>query len=125
LTINSEQDDAIWEEYEEIRSSEDFNAIERFVLRTDLPDDLVREILDSEGDLGILSSLASNEALKAEFLEDLYHYQGAISKEEDAGETVLYGLAGNRSVGKEILQNLAEHDNEEISELAKETLSGM
>ena len=125
MTSKREQDDAIRVHYEEVRSSEDFNAIERFVLRRDLPDDLVREILNSEGDLGILSSLASNESLMAKFLEDLYHYKGAISKEEDVDEAVLYGLAGNRSAGKKILQDLARHENEEIAELAQETLSRM
>ena len=83
----------VWEEYEEIASSEDFNARERFMLRDDLPDDLVREIIQTEGDVGILSSLASNKNLKREFLEDLFLYRGAIAKEEDPEESSRIGSA--------------------------------
>lgn len=112
-----------WEEYEEIASSEDFNARERFMLRHDLPDDLVREIIQTEGDVGILSSLASNKNLKLEFLEDLFLYRGAIAKDEDPEESVFYGLAENPSAGKGILEQLAKHENEEIAESAQKTLS--
>ena len=112
-----------WEEYEEISSSEDFNARERFMLRDDLPDDLVREIIQTEGDVGILSSLASNKNLKLEFLEDLFLYRGAIAKEEDPEESVFYGLAENPSAGKGILEQLASHENDEIAESAQQTLS--
>jgi hypothetical protein len=113
----------VWEEYEEIASSEDFNARERFMLRDDLPDDLVREIIQTEGDVGILSSLASNKNLKLEFLEDLFLYRGAIAKEEDPEESVFYGLAENPSAGKGILEQLASHENDEIAESAQQTLS--
>jgi hypothetical protein len=113
----------VWEEYEEIASSEDFNARERFMLRDDLPDDLVREIIQTEGDVGILSSLASNKNLKLEFLEDLFLYRGAIAKEEDPEESVFYGLAENPSAGKGILEQLANHENDEIAESAQQTLS--
>jgi hypothetical protein len=113
----------VWEEFEEIASSEDFNARERFMLRDDLPDDLVREIIQTEGDVGILSSLASNKNLKLEFLEDLFLYRGAIAKEEDPEESVFYGLAENPSAGKGILEQLANHENDEIAESAQQTLS--
>jgi hypothetical protein len=122
---NNEEVEAIWRKYEEIRASEDFNANEQFVLRADLPDDLIREIVDSEGDLGILNSLASNQAVKLEFLEDLYYYRGAITKEEDSEELVLLGLSDNRSAGEKILKELAEHENPEIAESAQRTLSKM
>ena len=112
-----------WEEYEEIASSEDFKARERFMLRDDLPDELVREIIQTEGDVGILSSLASNKNLKLEFLEDLFLYRGAIAKDEDPEESVFYGLAENPSAGKGILEQLAKHENEEIAESAQKTLS--
>jgi hypothetical protein len=115
----------IWDEYEEIVGSDDFNAREKFVLREDLPDSLVQEILDSEGDLGILSSLASNQALSKGFLEGIFRYEFAISEDEDPDYVILRGLAQNPSAGEEILRELAEHDDEEIAEIAQETLEGL
>ena len=115
----------IWEEYEEIVSSDDFNAREKFALREDLPDSLVQEILDSEGDLEILSSLASNQTLNKSFLEGIFKYEYAISEQEDPEQVILRGLAQNPSAGEEILRALAEHDDEEIAEIAQETLEGL
>ncbi len=111
----------LWEEYEELFSSDDFEARERFVRREDLTDVVIQDILENEGDLGILSSLAENPILKSEYLIGLFNYEYAISQEEDDDLSILRGLASNPSSAGEILDALAEHDDEEIAEIAIET----
>jgi hypothetical protein len=44
----------LWETFESLWKTDDYNARESFVEFEDLPRDLILEILASEGDLGIL-----------------------------------------------------------------------
>ena len=112
----------IWAEYEELASSDDFNARERFMLRDDLPDELVQEILSSEGDIEILASLASNQNIAKVYLKGLYNYEYQVSEDDDPDLYILKALAGNPSVGLTILNELSEHEDEEVAEIAKETI---
>jgi len=111
----------LWETFESLWKTHDYNARERFVEFEDLPRDLILEILASEGDLGILSALAANRKLPFDIAEDMYAYKYALSQDEDSDLMIHRGLARNTSLPAELLQRLANSEDEEIAEIAGET----
>ena len=112
----------IWNRFEKLWVGDDYDARERFAKKEDLPRDLILEILSGEGDLGILCALGANPKLPADIAWGMFNYDYAITIEEDSELMVHRGLAENKSVPKELLHELANSENEEISEIAIETL---
>ncbi len=117
--------DALWEQYEELWGSDDFNARERFAQFEVLTNEIILDILSSEGDLGILSALAANENLPAEIAQGMFDYEYAISQEEDLDLSIHRGLASNASLSPDLLQQLSESEDEEVAEIAQETLDSL
>lgn len=115
----------LWKSFENLWSTNDYEARERFVEFEDLPRDLILEILSSEGDLGILSALAANIRLPSDIAEDMYSYKFALSQDEDVNLIIYRGLARNASLPIGILQRLANCEDEEIAEIASETLKSL
>lgn len=115
----------IWDRYEELWGEDDFDAREHFARVEQLPNDLVLEILSSEGDLGILCALGSNINLAPEIAWNMYNYEYALTSDEDPESMVHRGLAENKSVPIDLLLELANSENEEIAEIAKESLDSL
>ena len=115
----------IWDRYEELWDGDDFDAREKFARRERLPNDLVLEILSSEGDLDILCALGSNINLAPEIAWNMYNYEYALTSDEDPNSMVHRGLAENKSAPADLLLKLVNSENEEIAEIAQETLDSL
>jgi len=114
-----------WIRYEEIWSSDNFEARERFAEFEELPKDLILEILSSEGDLGILCALGANKILPSDLAWKMFNYEYALTIDEDPELMVHRGLAGNTSSPLDLLNELSKSSNEEIAEIARETLESL
>ena len=117
--------DELWEKYEELWNSDDFDAREKFAQFEALSTEIFLDILSSEGDLGILSALAANENLPAEIAQGMFEYEYTMSREEDSDLSIHRGLASNPSLSPQLLQELADSDDEEVAEIAQETLDSI
>jgi len=115
----------LWKTFENLWRTNDYEARERFAEFEDLPRDLILEILASEGDLGILKALAANVRLPLDIAENMYAYKYALSQDEDTDLMIYRGLARNTSLSIELLQRLANCEDEEIAEIAGETLESL
>jgi len=115
----------LWETFENLWRTKDYEAREKFAEFEDLPRDLFLEILASEGDLGILSALAANTRLPTDIAEGMYAYNYALSQDEDEELMIHRGLARNASLSVDLLQRLANCEEEEIAEIAAETLESL
>ena len=111
-----------WTRYEEIWSSDDFEARERFAEFEELPKDLILDILSSEGDLGILCALGANKYLPNDLAWKMFNYEYALTIDEDPELMVHRGLARNTSSPLDLLNELSKSSNEEIAEIARESL---
>lgn len=114
-----------WIRYEEIWSLDNFEARERFAEFEELPKDLILEILSSEGDLGILCALGANKLLPSDLAWKMFNYEYALTIDEDPELMVHRGLAGNTSSPLDLLNELSKSSNEEIAEIARETLDSL
>jgi hypothetical protein len=115
----------LWKTFENLWRTNDYEARERFAEFEDLPRALILEILASEGDLGILKALAANFRLPLDIAENMYAYKYALSQDEDTDLMIYRGLARNTSLSIELLQRLANCKDEEIAEIAGETLESL
>jgi len=111
-----------WTRYEAIWSLDDFEARERFAEFEELPRDLILDILSSEGDLGILCALGANPHLPNDLAWKMFNYEYALTIDEDPELMIHRGLARNTSSPLDLLHELSESSNEEIAEIARETL---
>jgi hypothetical protein len=114
-----------WDKYEELWGGDDFDAKEKFVRLYNLPNDLVLDILSSEGDLEILCALGSNINLSPEIAWNMFNYEYALTADEDSEGMIHRGLATNKSAPADLLHALANSENEEIAEIAQETLDNL
>ena len=115
----------IWDRYEELWGGDDFDARENFARTESLPNDLVLDILSSEGDLEILCALGSNKNLAPEIAWNMFNYEYSLTSDEDPEAMVHRGLAENKSAPADLLRELANSENEEIAEIAQETLDSL
>lgn len=118
-------DQQAWTRYEEIWGSDNFEARERFAEFEKLPEDLILDILSSEGDLGILCALGANAHLPSDLAWKMFNYEFALTIDEDPELMVHRGLAGNASSPLDLLNELSKSSNEEIAEIARETLESL
>ena len=122
---SSKMVEVIWDRYNALWGGDDFDAKENFARGERLPNDLVLEILSSEGDLGILCALGSNINLAPDIAWNMHNYEYALTSDEDPESMVHRGLAENKSAPADLLLKLANSENEEIAEIAQETLDGL
>jgi hypothetical protein len=72
-----------------------------------------------------LGALARNNRLPLDIAEDMYAYNFALSQDEDEELMIHRGLARNASFSIDLLQRLANCEDEEIAEIAVETLESL
>ena len=117
--------DEIWTRYNELWSGDDFDAREKFAVNKNLPRDLILDLLESEGDLEILCALGSNSHLPPDIAEKMFNYEYSLSEDEDPDLLIHRGLAQNSALPAELLTRLAGSEDQEIAEIAQETLDSL